>query len=176
MWTCPVEMCAVHVWVHAGSNVHDLGVALILKQWFACGPYWHGGGCATAAGDLYFFHAPLALAIAHPNPSPSVNELEEQLQAVCCWRGACVLVKGWWLCVGGVAPSTQEVSRAIVLGMWWNGTDVILCVLMLSRLCCVSGHTCGLTVGFRWSVKFSLRMVILEEQDGVVFGVSWPLA
>ena len=29
--------------------------------------------------------------------------------------------------------------------------------------------------GFRWLIKFSLRMGILEEQDGVALGVSWPL-
>ena len=79
------------------------------------------------------------------------------------------------MCAGGVAPPTQEVGRAIVLWVWWSGTDVIVCILMLSRLCCVSGNVCGLPVGFRWSVKFSLRTGVLEEQDGVVFGVSWPL-
>ena len=59
-------------------------------------------------------------------------------------------------CGGGVAPPNQDVGCAR------NGT---VCVLMLSRLCCVS----GLLVGFGWSVK---RM---EEQDGVVLGVSWAL-
>ena len=37
---------------------------------------------------------------------------------------------------------------------------------------CVSGIVCVLTVG---SINFSLRMGILEEQDGTVGGVSWPL-
>ena len=70
------------------------------------------------------------------------------------------------MCAGGVAPPTQEVGRAIVLGVWWNGTDVIVCVLILLRLCHVSGNACG------WSFKFSFRT---GEQDGVVLGVSWLL-
>ena len=56
----------------------------------------------------------------------------------------------------------------LCIGMWWNGTDIIACVLMLWGLCCVSGKDCGLPVNFRRSVKVSLRMGILEEQDGVV--------
>ena len=52
-------------------------------------------------------------------------------------------MKGWRLCGGGV---TQEVGRSIVLGVWWSGTDVIVCLLMQSRLCCVSGNVCGLLV------------------------------
>ena len=78
------------------------------------------------------------------------------------------------MCEGGVAPPTQEVACAIVLGVWWNGTNDIVCI-MLSRLCCVSGNVCGLLVGFRWSVKFSLRMGVHEEQDDVVLGESWLL-
>ena len=46
---------------------------------------------------------------------------------------------------------------------------------MLLRLFCVSGNVCGLPVGFQWSVKFSLRVGIPEEQDGTVVDVSWPL-
>ena len=46
--------------------------------------------------------------------------------------------------------------------------------LMLSKLCCVSGHVVDL-VGFQWSDKLSLIMGTLEEQDDVAFGVSWPL-
>ena len=30
-------------------------------------------------------------------------------------------------------------------------------------------------VDFQWSVKFSLRVGVLEKQDGVVLGVFWPL-
>ena len=43
-----------------------------------------------------------------------------------------------------------------------------LCVLMLSRLFCMA-----MFMDFWWSVKFSLRMGVLEEQDVVVLGVSW---
>ena len=34
----------------------------------------------------------------------------------------------------------------------------------------------GLFVGFRWPVNTSLRMGVLEAQDGVVVGVVWPLS
>ena len=64
-------------------------------------------------------------------------------------------------CEGDVAPPTQEVRCAIVLA--------------LSRLCSATvsgGNVCGLLVGFLLLVKFSLRIGILEEQDGVVSGVS----
>ena len=33
----------------------------------------------------------------------------------------------------------------------------------------------AMLVNFQWSVKFSMRMNILEEEDGVVLGVSRPL-
>ena len=39
-------------------------------------------------------------------------------------------------------------------------------ILMLSRLCCVSGNVCGLPVVNDSS--FHLRTLILEEQNGVV--------
>ena len=64
---------------------------------------------------------------------------------------------------------------AIVLGVCWNVIDDLVFVLVLSELCCTSGIVCGLPVGFRWSVKISLRMGIPEEQDGAVVGVFWPL-
>ena len=54
----------------------------------------------------------------------------------------------------------QEVGCVIVMG---NVVDV--------RLLCI----CGLMVGFWWSVKFSWRMGILEQEDGTVVGVYWPL-
>ena len=44
--------------------------------------------------------------------------------------------------------------------------DIIVCLLVLSRLCCTIG-----IVDFQWSVKFSWRMGVLEEQDGAVVGV-----
>lgn len=38
-------------------------------------------------------------------------------QMQCPWREPVDLyVRGWWLCGGGVAPFTQEVQCAIVLG------------------------------------------------------------
>ena len=52
------------------------------------------------------------------------------------------------------------MGHAIVLGVWWSGTHVIVCILLVAMF-------------VDWSVK--LRMGVLEEQDGVVLGVSWPL-
>ena len=81
------------------------------------------------------------------------------------------LLKGWRLCGGGVVPPTQEVGRAIVL---CSGTDIIVCVLMLSRLCCVCGNVRGLPAGFQLSVKFSLKTGVLKEQDGAALGILAP--
>ena len=66
------------------------------------------------------------------------------------------------LCGGGVAPPQQEVDCIIVWGMWWNG------ILVLLRLRSFS-------VDFQWLVNISLRMGVLEEQDGTAVGVSWSL-
>ena len=47
--------------------------------------------------------------------------------------------EGWVIVWNDIAPPTQEVGCAVVLGVWWNGTDVIVCLL---RLCYVSGNDC----------------------------------
>ena len=65
-----------------------------------------------------------------------------------------------------------HTPRKWVVPLCWGMVLTSLC--MLSRLCYVS-NVCGLLVGFQWSVNFSLRMVILEEQDCIVLGVFWPL-
>ena len=75
-------------------------------------------------------------------------------------------------CGGGVGPPTKEVGCVIVMG---NVVDVMVCLSLLSRLCCNSGIVCGLLVGFQLSVKTSRRMGALEQYDGAVVGVSWPL-
>ena len=49
-----------------------------------------------------------------------------------------------------IAPPTQEVGCGLLL------------------------H-CGLPVGFRWSVKISWRMGLLEEQDGAVVPSFWSI-
>ena len=51
------------------------------------------------------------------------------------------------MCRGGITPPTQEVGCAIVLGVRRSGTDVIVRVLMLSRMYCVIGNVCGLLMG-----------------------------
>ena len=70
------------------------------------------------------------------------------------------------MCGGGFVPPTHEVGCVVVVMVWWN---VIVCLLVLTGLCCTVR---GLPVGFRWSVKLSW---ILEEHDGAVVGVFWPL-
>ena len=40
-------------------------------------------------------HAPPSLTLGHPNPSTSVNELEDPGAIEGSVRGACLLVKGW---------------------------------------------------------------------------------
>ena len=53
-----------------------------------------------------------------------------------------------------------------VVRVWRNVSDVIVCLLVLTML---------LFVDFQLSVKFSWRMGLLEEQEGAVVGVFWPL-
>ena len=60
----------------------------------------------------------------------------------------------------------------VVVGVWWN---VIVCLLVLSRLCCTIGIVSGLPVGFWWLVEISWRTGPLAEQDGAVVGVFWAL-
>ena len=56
-----------------------------------------------------------------------------------------------------------------MVGVWWNVIDVIVCLLVLTRLCCIIGH-CLWTSSGR-----SKRLGEWEEQDGVVVGVFCPL-
>ena len=80
-------------------------------------------------------------------------------QAQSGWRRG---VKGCCLGGGGFAPPTQEVGCVVVVG---ECHDVIVCLLVLT---CTVGIVCRLPVGFRWSVKISWRVGLLEEQDGDV--------
>ena len=66
------------------------------------------------------------------------------------WPSACEVVKG---CGGDVAPHSGWCH---CVGVWWKGGVT-------------SMRLCEMFVDFRWSVKFSLRMGILEEPDGLVF-------
>ena len=45
-----------------------------------------------------------------------------------------------------VAPPSQEVGCVVVVGVWWNVINVIVCLLVLTRLCCTIGIVCGLLV------------------------------
>ena len=46
--------------------------------------------------------------------------------------------------------------------VWWNSRDGVVCILALWKLCG------GLLVDFLWPVNTSLRMGVLEAQNGVV--------
>ena len=84
------------------------------------------------------------------------------------WRlsgGERLLIVCRWIC------STHAGS-----GLFGCDTIDIVCLLVLSRLCCTIGIVCGLPVGFRWSVEISFRTGLLKEQDGAVVGVFWPLS
>ena len=76
-----------------------------------------------------------------PPTLTSTNQIAITIgNALSGWRRACVHVKGCLLCAGCVAPPTQEVGCVIVLGVC---TDIIVCILMLSWLCCASGNVGG---------------------------------
>ena len=49
----------------------------------------------------------------------------------------------------------QEVGCVIVMGVWWNVVEVMVCP---------SGVIVALLVDFRWSVKISWGMAVLEQQ------------
>ena len=57
-------------------------------------------------------------------------------------------------------------------GMTLTSLCVFWCCLGCVELV---GIVCGLPVGFQLSVKNSWRMDVLEEQNGTVVCVSWPL-
>ena len=50
-----------------------------------------------------------------------------------------------------------------------------MCILALWKLCGFCGIVCGLPEDFRCPVNTSIRMGVLEVQDGVVVGVVWSL-
>ena len=60
----------------------------------------------------------------------------------------------------------QEVG---CVDVWWNAINVIMCLLVLIWLCCTIGIVCGLLVVGQDFLD------LLEERDGAVLGVIWPL-
>ena len=148
----PSRPCAVHVcanWCGHG----------FVEQCFARGPCWcgvSGGGHALSRSD---FAMPPPLA--WQRPSSPVNEVGDPggMAVQSGWKRGCQCVKGCWLFGGGFAPPTQEVGCVVVVGVWWNFIDVIVCLLVLTSV------LLALFVDFRW------RLGLLEEQDGAVVGV-----
>ena len=71
----------------------------------------------------------------------------------------CQCVKGCWLEVVPLHP-----CRNFVVSWWWDVVE-----------CCCHGlafwYWCIVFVYFRWSVKISCRMGILEQQDGCVLAL-----
>ena len=53
--------------------------------------------------------------------------------------------------------------------VWWNVVEVMV---YRCRGCVV---TVALFVGFWCSVEITWGMAVLEQQDGAVVGLSWPL-
>ena len=122
------------------------------------------GTSSLSVWPLPFSHAP---SIGLAEAFQSVNEvadpggmvwLEERL-SVCkrlliVWRWICSTHIGSGLCGCGGMSSTS------LCAFWcWPGCAVLL----------------ALFVGFQWLVKISWRMGLLEEQNGTVVGVFWPL-
>ena len=116
-----------------------------MEQWFV----WVGVPLLLVTFDLY--HA------TNPGIQTLVNEVEESGAIV----GSFQLhgeepVHVWRWCGGVVAPPIQEISFVIELGVWWNCTDV-------SRPGCAV-----LVFKFEESVKFLMKMGVLEKQDHVL--------
>ena len=73
------------------------------------------------------------------------------------WRAQ----SGWsFSLVDCVEVDLLHPCRKWVVWLWCNVIDIIVYLLVLTRLCCI---VCGLPVGFRWSVEISSRMGLLEE-------------
>ena len=53
------------------------------------------------------------------------------------WRRGWQYVKGYWLCGCGFVPLTQQVGCVVVVGVWWNVTDIIVCLLVLYSIYCL---------------------------------------
>ena len=98
---------------------------------------WHEWVCACplSGWPLTFPRPSIGLAEALQS---SVNEVDNLVEwrAQSDWKRSCQCVKGCWLCGGGLAPPTQEVGCVVVV------IDVIVCLLVLTRLCCTT--VCGL--------------------------------
>ena len=89
--------------------------------------------------------APSTLTLAHPNPSPLVNELEDP--------GA--ITGSVWL-----KESLSACEGLVIVWRWCCSTHPgIVCVLMLLRLCCLSGNVLVVSVKFQWA-SLRNRMVL----------------
>ena len=138
-----------------------------LEQWFARDPTGVGVSRLMATFELH--HTPPTLTLVHPNTSPSASEVEDsgaiagnvQLdESLYACEGLPIVWR--WRC------STQRRSGLChCVGVWWNGTEVTVCILMLSKLCCVSGNVYRPLVGFWWSVTF------IENEHPWGTGRSW---
>ena len=118
---------------------------------------------STAGYDLCPLSCPLSAWQEPPKTVQSVNELKDPGGvAGTFWPEQGLSVRERWLTVWRWCCSTHaEVCCVIVMGVWWNVVEVMVCPSVLSRLCCNSGIVRGLPVGLWWSVKISWGMAIL---------------
>ena len=78
------------------SSVHNLDMALVRQSSdMLMDVVYVGVGVTLLMVTFDLYHAPASLTLAHPNPSTSVNELEDPGAIEGSVRGACLLVKGW---------------------------------------------------------------------------------
>ena len=158
IWHCVVAVC------QCSLKLAGLSGAVLSSQTLLMSCKW--GWVSLRLCDLWHY--------VRPWPVRSLQTWVSQLMRLRSlvemsgWRSVCeslVIVvllhpcmKWHCVCVGGG-------------GLLWSG---IVCILVLSRQCCISGIVCGHLVGFQWPVKISRRKGVLEEQDGGVVGMSAP--
>ena len=126
--------------------------ALINWCWLWSRVSW--SGCALSLRELWPFATPPPLAWQRPS-SPRLEWRARR-------RGCQWLLIVWrWTLAGSV----------VVVWVWCGCggmSSTSLCAFNLGLI----GIVCRLQVGFRWLVKI---FWLLEEQDGAVVGVFWPL-
>ena len=124
MWACRSSLCSACVCLmltlmpHVAGRAWSWQALLMWREW--------GWARPLSRCDLWPCHAPsISLAEAFQSRWRGT------------WRRGCQCVKGCWLCGDGFAPPMQLCG--------WNVIDIV-CLLVLSRLCCTIGIVCGLPV------------------------------
>ena len=84
---------------------------------------------------------------------PSIEAFQPAQSRNCGDRLSRLLMVYRWNC------STHAGSGLCGRGRW-KVTDVVVFLMVSSRLCCNNGIVCGLPVGFQWSVKPGQNMMV----------------